>query len=117
MSVHERPVGATVEWYTPPALFDALGMTFDLDPASPGVGVVPWIPTLAHYTPEDDGLALPWHGRVWLNPPYGPAGVAFVDRMIAHGDGMLLLPARTETAVFQRAAMAANGVSFLRERL
>ena len=32
--VHERPVGATVEWYTPPELFDALGLTFDLDPAA-----------------------------------------------------------------------------------
>lgn len=37
MTVHETPVGATVEWYTPPALFDTLGLTFDLDPASPSM--------------------------------------------------------------------------------
>ena len=31
---YERPVGATVEWYTPRSLFDALGLWFDLDPAA-----------------------------------------------------------------------------------
>lgn len=114
MTVHERPVGATVEWYTPPGLFDALGLRFDLDPASPNPPV-PWVP--ASRFMWADGDTLPWEGRVWLNPPYGPAAVRFIDRMIAHGHGLMLLPARTETAAFQRAAEAADLVCFLRDRL
>ena len=117
MTIHERPVGATVEWYTPPSLFDALGATFYMDPASPGEDVVPWIPVHQHYTRADDGLSVRWSGHVWLNPPYGPAGVAFIDRMIAHGDGLMLLPSRTETAAYQRALKAAHAVCLLRDRL
>lgn len=117
MTGHEKPVGATVEWYTPPGLFAALGLYFDLDPASPGHAAVPWVPARRHLTRDDDGLAQPWAGRVWLNPPYGPAGVAFIDRMIAHQDGVMLLPARTETAAFQRALGSADAVCFLRDRL
>lgn len=115
MTVHERPVGATVEWYTPPSLFTALDLTFDLDPAASLLAS--WVPARQIIVKADDGLRGPWNGRVWLNPPYGPAGVRFVDRMIEHGNGMLLLPARTETRVFQRAAMAADTVCFLRDRL
>jgi hypothetical protein len=117
VTVHEAPVGATVEWYTPPSLFEAIGWDFDLDPASPGATVVPWVPAKQHYTRDQDGLSQPWDGSVWLNPPYGPEGVAFVERMIDHGDGLLLLPARTETRIFQLAAEAADAVCFLRDRL
>jgi hypothetical protein len=117
VTVHERPVGATVEWYTPPALFDALGWDFDLDPASPGAAIVPWVPADRHLTRADDGLAHEWQGRVWLNPPYGPPGVAFIERMLEHRNGLLLLPARTETAIFQRAMAEAEAVCFLRDRL
>lgn len=97
--VYEKPVGATVEWFTPASLFDALlGPVFDLDPAS-----------------ADSPLH--WTGHVWLNPPYGPAGVRFVNRMIDHGDGLLLLPSRTETRVYQRACDSADAIGLLRERL
>lgn len=44
------------------------GVHFDLDPATNPSNPVD---ALGHYTPEDDGLSKPWHGRVWLNPPYG----------------------------------------------
>ena len=114
MTVHERPVGASVEWYTPPSLFEKLGLRFDLDPASPNPPV-PWVPAARFYW--SDGHLLPWDGRVWLNPPYGPAAVPFIDRMIQHGNGLLLMPARTETQVFQRAAYAAQYITFLRDRL
>jgi hypothetical protein len=117
VTVHERPVGATVEWYTPPELFDALGVRFDLDPA----GAVQSTPSDAYchvvWTRETDGLSHPWFGHVWLNPPYGREAVPFIDRMIAHGDGLMLLPSRTETAAYQRALVAASAVCFLRDRL
>lgn len=118
MTVHERPVGATVEWYTPPSLFDALGVDFDMDPASPGAAVVPWVPAARHVTRAEDGMSIEWADRIWLNPPYGPAGVPFIKRMALEGsDGIMLLPARTETAAFQLAASVADAVCFLRDRL
>ncbi len=114
--IHEKPVGASVEWYTPRSLFDALGVRFDLDPAAAAGAPVPADTT---YNKAYDGLAHPWFGHVWLNPPYGPAAIPFIDRMIAHGDGLLLLPSRTETAAYQRCLAAASpgAVCFLRERL
>lgn len=114
---HEQAVGESREWYTPPHLFETLGVRFDLDPASPGPDVVPWIPADRHFTRSDDGLRQPWAGRVWLNPPYGPQGVRFIQRMIFHGNGLMLLPARTETRIFQRAMAGADGMVFLRDRL
>lgn len=115
--VHERPVGATVEWYTPPSLFDALGLTFDLDPASPWPIEVPWVPAREFWTVVDRGETAPWHGRVWLNPPYGPALPSFVDRMCQHGNGVMLTASRTETRWWQQAAQSADAVCLLRERL
>jgi DNA N-6-adenine-methyltransferase Dam len=117
MTVHEKPWGDTREWFTPPELFDALGLRFDLDPASPMSGPVPWVPAGRFYSPRENGLTSSWTGRVWLNPPYGPSAVAFVQRMAAHQNGMLLVPARTETRWFQHAAHEADRVTFLRERL
>lgn len=122
MTVHERPVGSTVEWYTPSKLFERLGSpTFSLDPAAapPNQRFDPraYVAARRYYGIEDDGLAKPWDGHVWLNPPYGPAGVAFVKRMIAHGDGLLLLPSRTETGVYQQAFAAADLVCLLRDRI
>jgi hypothetical protein len=114
VTVHEAPVGASVEWYTPKSLFDALGLTFDLDPASPNPPV-PWVPAEKFYSEQGEYLA--WCGRVWLNPPYGPAAVPFIERMIQHNNGLLLLPSRTETRIFQKAAEAATAVVFLRDRL
>ena len=117
MTVHERPVGATVEWYTPRSLFDALDVRFDLDPAAAPEWVGHYVPANCMYPKYEDGLSRDWKGHVWLNPPYGRDGVRFIDRMIAHGDGLMLLPSRTETAAYQRALAGATAVCFLRDRL
>jgi hypothetical protein len=114
MTVHEKPVGATVEWYTPPSLFDALDLTFDLDPASPRHKPL-WVP--ADSWMYENGELAPWSGRVWLNPPYGRLLPAFVDRMCHHGNGVMLTASRTETRWWQQAAHSADAVCLLRERL
>lgn len=115
--VHEKPFGDTREWFTPRELFDALGLRFDLDPASPMSGPVPWVPADRFYSPRENGLTSPWEGRVWLNPPYGPALPPFVHRMVEHRNGLMLVPARTETRWFQYAAENADLVCFPRDRL
>ena len=77
------------ECYTPQWVFDALGITFDLDVCAPigGTGIVP---ADRHYSIEDDGLAQPWAGRVWLNPPYSNA-TPWVDKFVNHANGLALV--------------------------
>jgi hypothetical protein len=84
-------------WLTPPSIVEALGI-FDLDPC----GAPGHILAANTYLEEDgqDGLTLPWSGRVWLNPPYGKEAEAFLRRLADHGSGTALIFARTETRVF-----------------
>lgn len=109
-------VGASAEWYTPPGIFDALGLKFGLDPCAPAGGV-PWVPADRHYCAADDGLSQLWEGRVWLNPPYGAATAAWVARLARHGDGIALVFARTDTAWSQAAMRSAAAVCFIAGRL
>lgn len=112
----QRTPSSSDEWYTPPAVFDALGLSFDLDPAAPAGGV-PWIPASRHFTRADDGLRQPWHGRVWLNPPYGRQTHRWLQKLAAHGDGLALVFARTDTAWFHRIPTEATALCFTRGRL
>lgn len=114
---HESHASGTTVWLTPPHILDALG-PFDLDPcAAPQPR--PWPTAREHYTKADNGLRQPWHGRVWLNPPYGAtASVPFLRRMVEHGRGTALLFARTETQQFRIHVWgAASALLFLAERL
>lgn len=76
-------------WYTPPWIFDGLGVTFDLDVASPAEPLE-WLPTRQRYTVAEDGLVLPWHGLVWCNPPYSNPR-PWCMKWAAHPDGFLLI--------------------------
>jgi hypothetical protein len=112
----QRTATSSDEWYTPPEVFDALGLAFDLDPAAPPGGV-PWVPATRHLTQQDDGLSRPWRGRVWLNPPYGRQTDRWLSRLADHGDGLALVFARTDTAWFQRVAARAAALCFIGGRL
>ena len=100
MAEHENCIGETSEWYTPPEIFAALKLTFDLDPAHPGLGH-PHCCVPAHrvYTQVDDGLRQPWHGLVFCNPPYGArhGHVPWLERFIAHGNGIGVFRAYTSS--------------------
>ena len=108
-------VDTTDSWWTPPHIFDALGVTFDLDVAAPPGGV-PWIPADAFYTETDDGLTQPWHGLVWMNPPYSKPG-PWVEKLYHHGNGIALLSSDTATAWFQRWCTRADAWCFIDGRL
>lgn len=114
---HETPAAETDEWYTPPEVFDRLGLSFDLDPCSPMSGPVEWVPARRFLSARDNGLTSRWEGRVWLNPPYGPLAGRFLHRLAEHGNGVALIFARTETAWFQGTAPRAGLVTFVRGRL
>ncbi len=69
-------------------------------------------------TTEDDGLTAPWHGRVWLNPPYGDSVGKWCKRLALHGRGTLLIFARTETSWWHEHIWPrATAILFLRGRL
>ena len=95
MAEHEPCIGATDDWYTPPNIFDALGLIFDLDPCSPGPAH--WVPARKIYTKEDDGLVQPWSGTVFMNPPFGRRNghVPWLRKFLAHGDGIAIVRAYT----------------------
>lgn len=104
---------ATVEWGTPPELVQRYadrwaGGAFDLDAAaSDALHVCPH-----YYTVHDDGLSLPWRGRVWVNPPYGLAEQKWVAKAIRETLAgraecvVMLLPAKTGKIWFQRYVMS-----------
>lgn len=98
--MHEPCIGATDDWYTPPEIFAALGLQFDLDPCSPGPGH--WVPAGAVYTKRDDGLRQPWCGLVWCNPPFGErhAHVPWLRRFFDHGNGVAICRAYTSSGWF-----------------
>lgn len=102
-------------WLTPLAIVRALG-TFDLDPcAAPGHATA-----TETWTPEEvgDGLAMPWHGRVWLNPPYGRAMREWVERLAEHGSGIALIPVAPGTKLWQNVVFRhATAVHFWRHRI
>jgi len=92
---HENSIGESDEWYTPPEIFDALGLRFDLDPCSPGGQH--WVPAYSIYTKDDDGLSLIWHGRVFVNPPFGGRNghVPWLRRFLDHGNGIAIVRSYT----------------------
>ena len=103
------------EWLTPRHIITSLG-PFDLDPCSPIKR--PWPTAKRHYTVIDDGLSKPWSGRVFLNPPYGRATIHWMQRLKEHGNGIGLVFARTETALFFKCIWPyAHALLFLKGRL
>jgi hypothetical protein len=101
----------TSDWITPPRILLPLG-EFDLDPACPDV--MPWETAKVHYS--HNGLEQAWVGRVWLNPPFHNAGV-WLEKLAEHGNGIALVPGRTESRTFfAHIWYAASSILFLRGR-
>lgn len=97
----------------------ALGGAIDLDPCTEANN-----PTgaLRFYTVDDDGLKNPWGtGSVYVNPPYGEARSAWVERVVAYAALgtriIMLIPAHTDTRIFQKALNTATAVVFIKGRV
>lgn len=80
-----------------------------------------WAPWSAYVktmlTKAQDGLQATWRGRVWLNPPFGNQAAAWLQKLAQHGNGIALVPARTETAMFYKCVWhRADTVCFVKGR-
>jgi DNA N-6-adenine-methyltransferase (Dam) len=73
------------------------------------------------YCLPQDGCALPWNAKsVFCNPPYGLARERWVLRSIEEGKHrkvVLLIPAHTETRIFQIALKVSTSVLFVCARV
>lgn len=118
----------TDTWRTPPeviALARELLGGIDCDPAS-SEEANRTVGAATFYTREQDGLQLPWTGRVWCNPPYSKRGntsqaALFLDRLLGQyaagitTEALLLTNVCTDTEWFAR--MWALPLCFVRRRL
>lgn len=99
-------------WLTPLPIVQALGW-FDLDPC----GFAGHKTASQMILPPMDGLREHWRGRVWMNPPYGRGIDEWIHRLFQHGNGIALVPARTDTEWFQLAIRKADGALFVKKRI
>ena len=61
------------EWFTPHMYIQAAREVMggiDLDPAS-CEQANRTVKATRYYTKEENGLMMPWYGRIWMNPPFG----------------------------------------------
>jgi site-specific DNA-methyltransferase (adenine-specific) len=107
------------DWATPQAFFDLVdaefGFTLDAAASEGNAKCAQF------YTEADDGLARPWTGTVWCNPPYGRGIADWVQRGYDESRRgatvVMLIPARTDTAYWHDYVMRAAEVRLLRGRL
>lgn len=106
-------------WATPQSLFDELNQEFRFTLDVCAIPENAKCPTF--YSPTEDGLAQPWTGVCWMNPPYGRAiglWVAKAYRAAIEGTTVVaLLPARTDTTWWHEYVVKAKDIRFLRGRL
>ncbi|GGH93859.1 DNA N-6-adenine-methyltransferase [Arthrobacter liuii] len=109
--------------FTPAYVLDpikeALGGSIELDPCTD-----PDNPVRAErfYAPPLDGAEMPWDAQtIFVNPPYGKARERWVERCMQAADAgsrvVLLIPAHTDTRIFQKAAATGCDIVFIQGRV
>lgn len=111
---HLPQVGGTDDWLTDPTIIHTLG-PFTLDPACPDT--MPWRTAKTMWTRRDGPLEREWFDLVWLNPPFSNWHT-WTEKLAEHGDGIVLLPARTDTrGFFEHVWSNPSAVCFVRGRV
>lgn len=108
-------------WYTPPDLLVRLYevFAFDLDPCSPAR---PTVKCRAFFTEQHDGLKQPWHGTVYMNPPYDDVP-RWVEKALGELEArrarkvVALVPYRPEVSLSSRLVRSGADIFILEDRL
>lgn len=114
------------EWYTPKQYIDAaraVMASIDLDPASSDTANK-IVQANKYFTQDDDGLKHPWHGNVWMNPPYSQPLVSdFCELLVKNykegniRQACILVNNATETNFYQNILANCNAVCFIKGRV
>ena len=115
----------TEEWYTPSDVIDRVRAVLgdiDLDPASnPVANEV--VKARRIYTKDDDGLVQDWHGKVFLNPPFGSDKISqFVEKLVDEyqsgnvSEAILLTESLSLPNWFSKAIAACNAMFITTDR-
>lgn len=113
-----------MEWFTPPEMFAQWNeeFQFTLDPCAP-IEKEHQLPVKHHYTRQDNGLILPWHGRVYVNPPWGwHLTSRWVEKAALESKRLeveliaMLVPSQTDTEWFHDYVLEKAEIRFLRGR-
>jgi len=102
-------LSSSPKWNTPGTIINKTIQLFgsiDLDPCS-NSHTDPNVPAGRYYTMDNDGLTQPWHGRVYMNPPYGNEIGNWTEKLRTEYEenrttqGIALVPSRTDTEWFR----------------
>ena len=88
---------------------------FELDVASPKYNTT-YVPAKHKYTIEDDALTQEWFGLVWMNPPFSKPS-PWVDKWLAHANGIALLPLSGNSQWWQRMWRSEASVIMMRPNI
>lgn len=122
ISLHTPPKWWTSDhWATPPEFVEELEQEFgqfDLDPCCrPETAKAP-----RYYTEEQDGLAKPWIGKVFLNPPYSNPSPWMQKTILEISTNraslvVALIPASTDTRWFHYFVKDQAEIRFIEGRI
>lgn len=95
-------------WLTPRWLVDALRLSdiADVDPCAPMRRH--WKTAKCHFNEAQDGFNRVWctNDFFWVNPPYGRQCSSWMEKLAEHGNGLLLIFARTDTVGFHSSVLS-----------
>jgi len=114
------------EWYTPSNIIESARSvmgSIDLDPASCEVANET-VKAKRFHSIQNSGLSSPWHGNVWLNPPYSQPHIAQFMAKLAKElnsgkvkQACVLVNNATDTEWFHTLASCSSAICFTKGRV
>jgi hypothetical protein len=98
--------------YTPPEVFERLGVVFDVDVCAPPGGV-PWIPAKSYLTQAENGLQQ--IGLVMFGLTRRLAMLTLGRKVAKHANGIALLPCQTTRVGLETCGTSTAKVAWIKQ--